>query len=382
MTRARRLLRWSLIVLVGLVALALGVLRFNVLPDFDAQKNRTLDPGPYAISNHVRDVHGSAFVVDLHADPLLWKRNLRREHHRGQVDLPRLHQGGVDLQVFGVVTRVPKGTNYRANADTDRLGLLFMASWRWPTTWFSARARALAQARELRSLARGQELTQVLRKKDLEHGGLKGLLGLEGMHALEGKAQNLDVLHRAGFRMMGLAHFADNAVAGSAHGLEKHGLTELGRTLVPRMESLGITIDLAHASPKAFDETLSLAKHPVVVSHAGVQGTCPGPRNLSNHQLRRLATNGGVVGIGFWKGAICDTSVAGIVRAIHHAVAVAGVDHVGLGSDFDGTITAPFHAGGLPLVTEALLATGMSKRNVEKILGGNARRVLEANLPE
>ena len=170
-------------------------------------------------------------------------------------------------------------------------------------------------------------------------------------------------------------------VAGSAHGIEKYGLTELGRSLVPRMESLGITIDLAHASPVAFTETLALAKKPLVVSHGGVQGTCPGPRNLSDRQLRAIADNGGVVGIGYWKGAVCDVSLQGIVAAIRHAVRVAGIDHVGLGSDFDGTIAAPFDTSGLPMLTDALLAAGMSESDIRKLLGGNVLRVLRANLP-
>ena len=369
----------SLLVILGIVLI---VLRFKILPDFDAKSNRSLNPGLSEVPQAIQNLHDSAFVADLHADPLLWKRNLRKHLKHGHVDLPRLKQGGVDLQVFGVVTRVPKGTNYRANADTDRLSLLFLASWRFPTTWWSAKARAVAQARELRGLSRGSDLSLVLNRGDLEQEGLKGLLALEGMHALEGKASALDTLHRAGYRMMGLAHFADNAVAGSAHGLQKHGLTELGKSLIPRMESLGITIDLAHASPTAFQDTLQLAAHPVVVSHGGVQGTCPGPRNLSDQQLRRLAANGGVVGIGFWRGAICEVTVDAIVRAIRHAVAVAGVDHVGLGSDFDGNTTTPIDAAGLPLLTHSLRASDFSETDVKKIMGGNVHRVLSANLPE
>lgn len=369
----------SLLVSLGVL---LMVLRFKILPDFDAKSNRSLSSGPSEVSKTIQSLHDSAFVADLHADPLLWKRDLRKRIRHGHVDLPRLQQGGVDLQVFGVVTRVPKGTNYRSNTDTDRLGLLFLASWRFPTTWWSAKARAVAQARELRGLGRGSDLSLVLSRNDLEKDGLKGLLALEGMHALEGSASALHTLHRAGFRMMGLAHFADNAVAGSAHGLKKHGLTDLGKSLIPRMESLGITIDLAHASPAAFQDTLKLAGRPVVVSHGGVQGTCPGPRNLSDSQLRQLAANGGVVGIGFWRGAICEVTVDAIVRAIRHAVAVAGVDHVGLGSDFDGNTTTPIDAAGLPLLTRSLRASGFSEADVRKIMGGNVRRILSANLPE
>ena len=182
--------------------------------------------------------------------------------------------------------------------------------------------------------------------------------------------------------MMGLAHFTDNQVAGSTHGADNYGLTELGRLLVPRMEALGITIDLAHASPPAFKDTLELATQPVVVSHGGVNGTCPGPRNLTNPQLRGIARNHGVVGIGYWKTAVCDASLLGIVTAIQYAIKIAGVDHVGLGSDFDGHVTTPFDTTGLPMLTEALLAAGLSEEDVRKVLGGNVQRVLAANLPK
>ncbi len=211
---------------------------------------------------------------------------------------------------------------------------------------------------------------------------MKGLLSLEGLHALEGSEEALAELHSAGFRMMGLVHFFDNDVAGSAHGVDKYGLTEFGRALIPRMESLNITIDLAHASEAAIEETLNIATRPVVVSHGGVHGTCPGVRNLSDAQLGRIAENGGVVGIGYWKAAVCDPSIAGIVAAILHVISVAGIDHVGLGSDFDGTIAAPFDTAGVPLLTEALLTAGLPKADVAKVTGGNVRRVLTANLPD
>jgi microsomal dipeptidase-like Zn-dependent dipeptidase len=148
------------------------------------------------------------------------------------------------------------------------------------------------------------------------------------------------------------------------------------------MEAFGITIDLAHASPVAIEETLSLVTKPIVVSHGGVQGTCPGPRNLSDPQLHRIAENDGVIGIGFWKRAVCNASLKGIVAAIVYAIKVTGIDHVGLGSDFDGNIASPFDATGLPMLTEALFAEGLPKEDVSKVLGGNVRRVLATNLPE
>ena len=369
--------------MLGLAIIILGLLHFAVLPYYDGKLNAVLISEPYLVPRSVREFHEQAFVADMHADSLLWGRDLGRRYQRGHADLPRLRAGGVDLQVFSAVTQVPRGLNYDSNpADSDSLPILFVAAWRSPATWFDPRQRALAMARELFQLARNSSLTLVLRRHDLSTAGLKGLLALEGMQALGGSEAALDELHAAGYRMMGLAHFFDNAIAGSAHGNKKYGLTDLGRRLVPRMEALGITIDLAHASPAAFADALTLARKPVVVSHGGVKGTCPGARNLSDDQLRGIARNGGVVGIGYWKGAVCDASLAGITRAIRYAIGIAGIDHVGLGSDFDGSIEAPFDASGLPQLTASLLASGLSKDDVGKLLGGNLRRVLAVNLRE
>lgn len=370
------------LLLLGLL-LAGASLRWVILPLVDSQLNAVIDPGPYPVDDSTRELHESLFVADMHSDALLWGRDLGRRHNRGQVDLPRLAAGGVDLQVFSVVTQMPwTGSGGRHGAGLDQLALLFAASGRAPSAWFSPRQRALAQARELELLARRGDLTRVLRRGDLDRAGLKGLLALEGMHALGGDAAALEQLHAAGYRMMGLTHLFDNAVAGSSFGEEAYGLTEFGRGLIPRLEKMGITIDLAHASPAAFEQTLELATRPLVVSHGGVSATCPGPRNLSDAQLRALAANGGVAGIGYWEIAVCEPGVAGIVRAIRHAVDVAGIEHVGLGSDFDGAVTTPFDASGLPQLTAALIDSGFSLDAVAGIMGGNLRRVLAANLPE
>lgn len=373
-----------LVCFIGLVLLTLCVLHYGILPYFDKQHNAVIVPGPYnKVPEKIQTLHQNAFVADLHADSILWKRNLLKRHTRGHIDIPRLEEGGVDLQVFGVVTHVPSKKSYDSNSrDTDSLPLLFIASWRSPKTWFSPKERALAQARELTQLAEKSSLSLVLSQKDLSKEGVKGLLSLEGMHVFGNDKGVLAELYSAGFRMMGLAHFFDNEIAGSAHGKSKYGLTELGRSLIPQMESLGITIDLAHASPLAVQETLSLVTKPVVVSHGGVKGTCPGQRNLSDNQLRNIAQNGGVIGIGYWKDAICDTSLNGIVAAILHTINIAGINHVGLGSDFDGHVTSVFDATGLPLLTKSLLEAGLSEEDTVKVLGGNVQRILSANLPE
>ena len=206
------------------------------------------------------------------------------------------------------------------------------------------------------------------------------MLSVEGLHDLEGKIENLDVLYAAGFRMAGLAHFFDNDIAGSMHGVEKGGLTPLGRQVVQRMEALGMIVDLAHSSHAAVADVLAMAKRPVVSSHGGVQATCKVNRNLTDDEIKGIAKTGGVVGIGYWAGAICSTKPEAAARAIAHVRELVGIDHVGLGSDFDGSTTTGFDASQVVAVTQALLDAGFSEADIRKVMGGNVLRVIRAGL--
>jgi microsomal dipeptidase-like Zn-dependent dipeptidase len=208
-----------------------------------------------------------------------------------------------------------------------------------------------------------------------------GLLAIEGAHALDGDPANVDRLFDAGYRMVGLAHFFDNDVAGSAHGIGKGGLTPAGRDVVRRLEARSMLVDLAHASAATIDDVLATATRPVVVSHTGVRGTEDNARNLSDDQLRGVAATGGVVGIGFWPTASGGRDAASIARALGHAVAVIGSDHVALGSDFDGAVPMPFDASGLGLLTAALLAEGLDEATIMAVMGGSAVRLLREALP-
>lgn len=359
-----------------------------------AQMNPVLRETPYTPTPRGAEVHSRLFIADLHADPLLWDRDLNERGSMGQVDVPRLLEGNVGLQIFGVVTKTPKHMNTERNdATTDDIQLLALAQHWPPSTWFSVKARALYLAKKLRKTAEASDgrlvfirtrsdLEQFLAAREKDKGRVGALLSLEGMHALEGHVEAVDELYDAGFRMLGFAHFFDNEASGSAHGVNKGGLTELGRAVVKRMEEKKMTLDLAHSSGKTIDDVLALATRPVVVSHTGVKGTCDNTRNLSDAQLRAVARNGGVVGIGYWETAVCGKDAKSIARAIRYAVGVAGIEHVGLGSDFDGAVPMPFDTSGLVELTDALLAEGFSEEELRKIEGGNALRVLKANLPE
>ncbi len=367
---------------------------FTWLPSFAAAvMNRAESNGPYTVSTAARDLHASLRVADLHSDLLLWPRDPLRSSRQGHTDVPRLLEGNVALQVFSVVTKVPAGMNYERNkATSDQLTVLVVAS-RWPKrTWSSLIERALYQSRRLDTAARESDgqLVVVRSRRDLEGflearatgtAGVAGLLALEGMHAFEGRMEGVDSLVDAGFRMMGFTHFFDNEVAGSAHGVSKAGLTAFGRRVVPRLEAEGVVLDLAHASPATITEVLAIATNPVVVSHTGVQATCPGPRNLSDEQIQAVAQNGGVIGIGFWPGAVCDSDPSAIVAGIRHVRDLVGVEHVALGSDFDGSVWTAFDASGLVLITEALLADGFTEGEVRAVMGENVLRILSQVLP-
>ncbi|MGD8319056.1 MAG: dipeptidase [Gemmatimonadota bacterium] len=391
MSPATRRILWSA---AGLVAVLI-VVGFAVVPGLVARgMNRTLDGAVGPIGDEALRIQGTLSVVDLHADALLWNRDLLKRGSWGHVDVPRLIEGSVAVQVFTVVTKTPRGMNIEANAgDSDNITLLSILE-RWPPrTWTSVAERAVYQAYKLQAYAANSHgRLAILRTRDdlagylamhaQEPGTVAGLLGIEGAHALEGDVANLDRFFDAGFRLMGLTHFFDNQVGGSAHGVTKGGLTDFGRTVVGRMERLGMLVDLAHASPQLIDDVLAAATRPVVVSHTGVKGTCDNTRNLDDARLAAISATGGVIGIGLWETAVCGTKPADWARAVRHAVEVAGVEHVGLGSDWDGAVSTMIDASQTVHLTQALVDEGFGEEEIRMIMGGNALRVLAQVLPE
>jgi len=349
---------------------------------------------PYRVSDRARVLHETLWVADLHADSLLWGRDLLKRADRGQVDIPRLREGNVALQVFAATTKSPRHLNIERNDDrTDDVILLAIALCWPPATWRRLLPRALHLAsRADRLAARSGGAFRVIRTR-ADLAGYEadrlvdptltaGLLAIEGAHALDGDPANVEVVADAGFRMMSPSHFFDNAFGGSAHGLEKGGLTDAGREMVGRMEARGMLVDVAHASAATIDDILAIATRPVVASHTGVRGVCDNARNLSDAHVRGIAETGGVLGIGFWPTACGGDDPASIARSIRYAVDLAGVDHVGLGSDFDGAVPVPFDATGLVQLTDALLTAGLDDASVAKVMGGNARRLLAETLPD
>ncbi len=363
-------------------------------PIIERSHNEIIPHPSYRISIPAQSLHDSLTIADLHSDSLLWDRDMLERREFGHVDIPRLVEGNVALQVFTAVTKTPSGRNYVANsADSDQITLLAVAQL-WPvSTWNSLVERALYQSRKLHEFAQrapdqlrvvrsAEDLAAVLEARRTGKRLVATVLGIEGAHALEGNLANLQLLYDAGYRMIGLTHFFDNEFGGSVSGVVKGGLTDMGRALVRMMEERGLIVDLAHASPQLVDDVLAFATRPVVVSHTGVRGTCDRGRNLSDDQIKRIAERGGLIGIGYWDTAVCDPSLEGIVAALRHVAELVGVEHVALGSDYDGSTEVPFDASELPALTQHLIETGFSKDAVRRIMGKNTIDFLLQNLPQ
>lgn len=361
---------------------------------FDRAANRVLEDPPYEASARARQLYEDLFVVDLHADPLLWDRDLSQRLSHGSIDIPRLLDGNVAIQSFFIVTKSPWTQNIdRTPADSDAITTL-IAVQGWPKkTWGSLLERALYQSSRLHQLAAESDGTLVVLKtqRDLRdyrnarssnRPVVAGVLGVEGAHALEGEVSNLAVLFDAGVRVVAPTHFFDNAIGGSAHGVDKGGLSELGREMVQAMESRRMLLDLAHASGRVIEDALEIATRPVIVSHTGVRGTCDNNRNLSDAQLQSIAATGGVIGIGYWDKAVCGDDAEAIARAIRYTADLVGVEHVALGSDFDGAVPVPFDTTGLAQIVDALLRTKMSEDEIRLVMGENASRLLSETLPD
>ena len=384
------------IVLIVAAALAvLAALLDLIGPSiFDRAANRVYEDPPYAESARGRALYGDLFVVDMHADSLLWERDLSDRLDHGSVDIPRLIEGNVAIQSFFIVTKTPWITTIdETSPDSDAITTLIVAQ-DWPKkTRTSLLERALYQASRLHELAEASagrlrvlktraDLDQYREARKQDVAAVAGILGVEGAHVLEGDLANLEKLYDAGVRIVAPTHFFDNEVGGSAHGIDKGGLTALGRDMVHEMEDRGMLLDLAHASPAVIDDATAIASRPVIVSHTGVRGTCDNNRNLSDAALRAVAATGGVIGIGYWKTAVCGKNAASIARAIVYAANLVGAEHVALGSDFDGAVPVPFDTTGLALIVDALLEEGMNEEDIRLVMGENAARVFAETLPD
>jgi membrane dipeptidase len=301
----------------------------------------------------------------------------------GHLDLPRAAKGGLAGGCFAVFTASPPEESYASGA--------------YFTAVEPSRAlpEALAQVALLLRLERESagRLRVVREADELDAGGLAAVLHLEGAEPIGPGLDELEVLHAAGMRSLGLVWSRPNAFAtGVPFGFpgspdQGPGLTDRGRALVRACGELGIVVDVSHLNARGFWDVAELSAAPLVASHSGAHVLCASPRNLTDEQLRAIGERRGVVGINFHVGFLradgaenADTPLATIAEHAAHVAQVAGVECVGLGSDFDGAMmpAALGDVTGLPALLDALRGAGFTDTEMEGIAFGNWRRVLEA----
>jgi membrane dipeptidase len=352
--------------------------------------NQVKNLPPYKVSEEALSLFNSLeFVADLHCDALLWGRDLTKKSDYGHVDFPRMQEGNVALQVFTIVSKSPKGQNMEVNsADApDNITLLNIAQGRPISNWFSLMNRTLYQSEKLHEFGNDfnekfifikskEDLKTLIQARKMDKNVIGGLLGIEGAHALEGKLENLDKAYEAGVRLIGPMHFFDNEMGGSAHGMSGDGLTDFGKQVIKRMNELNMIIDLAHVSPKMYDDILEFSEKPVMVSHTGIRAVVNSPRNLSDEQIKKLAEKGGIIGIAFFDMVVGEDEIKGIVASMKRIKNLVGVEHVALGSDYDGSVAVPFDITGFPIIVEALLKEDFTEDEIRAIMGENVKRFL------
>lgn len=364
-------------------------------PLVERSKNKVHPHVPWPVSSQAQTFHDTLIIGDWHSDSTLWNRDLLQQSNDGHMDIPRLQQGNVAIQMFTTTTKSPSGQNYASNTGDSRDNITLLSIiQRWPTkTWQNLTQRALYQAKRLKGFAakssqqfriitNQQELQQLLSDRKNNKQLVGGLLGTEGSHALEGKIKSIDLLYDAGFRMMSLHHFFDNKLGGSLHGAKKLGLSGFGREVVKKINQKSIILDLSHSSESVVQDVLSMSTRPVIISHTGLKGFCNSHRNISDALMKIIAKKGGLIALGYWQAAACDTSPIQIAKHIAYGIALVGANHISLGSDFDGAVTTGFDVSELAAITHALLTLNVSKTDIKKVMGENMINFLAMQLPE
>lgn len=329
------------------------------------------------VNERVQTLHASSILFDGHCDTLIPIRDGDRKlGEKSQpaaeggvtgschIDLPRLLEGGVTAQIFACFVRKPY---LPADATNEALRMID--------------AFYLSLDENPESLLLATTAADVERAK--AQGKVAGVLSIEGAEALEGDLAMLRAFHRLGLRALGLTwNWRNQAADGLGEVRTGGGLTEFGAALIKEANRLGVMLDIAHLAPAGVRDVLALSEAPVVASHANARALCDHPRNLTDEQLEAVAATGGLVAVtyvpNFLTGDGHSASLERVLDHIDHIVKTAGVDHVGLGSDFDGfggVLPGLEDVSKLPALTAGLVARGYSDQNVLKILGGNYLRV-------
>jgi membrane dipeptidase len=333
------------------------------------------------MDDYPRRLHKQALVVDTHCDTLkcllpqftkprdsMWQDRsgvgFGKRSKLGHIDLPRLKQGGIDLQVFAISSERDPTPAFPLRTAMEMIEAFYTECEKYPDLITPVTSHA--------------EIMQAN-----EEGKIAAMLSIEGADIIEGHVGMLRVYHRLGVRMVGLVHSLRNLLAdGVADNRTKGGLSALGVEVVEELNRLGMIVDVSHLSDAGFWDVLETSKEPVVASHSNSRAVCPVPRNLTDDMIKALSDKGGVIGMNFATDFVHKTqpSVETLVDHIDHIVDLVGPGHVGLGSDFDGIPSTPKgleDASKMPAITEELVKREYSEEYIRLILGGNHLRLIQ-----
>lgn len=319
-------------------------------------------------------LHKQALIIDGHCDSIhLFAESgysFGKNNKIGHIDLPRLVEGGVNVQFFAVFVE-----KEHQMCSALRRSIILIEHFH----------REIEKNKDKISLI----LDKSVLDNAISAGKIAALLSLEGGEALGQDIEVLYCLYRLGIRSLGLTWNGRNMLAdGVSVGSSAGGLTPFGKNVVAEMNKLGMVVDAAHLSPKGFYELLDTSASPVVVTHANAAGVCNHPRNLDDNQLQALNEQGGVIGLSFFPAFISEKETTNLESLLDHFCYIAhrfGTDMLGIGSDYDGiekAVPGLEDVSRLPFLTQGLLARGFADKEIAKILGRNFLRVLHNTLKE
>ena len=324
-----------------------------------------------------QEVHNRVLTLDTHCDtPMFFPQDIHFEQRdpRILVDLHKMTEGRQDATIMVAYLPQPKmGETFSSKVDID-----VQSPTEYADLVFDKIEDIVAQNSRYISIAR----TPADLYEDKRHGRKSIMLGIENGLALSGQLQNVKHFADRGVVYITLCHNGDNDLCDSARGCNTHGgVSRFGEQVIREMNRLGLMVDLSHAGEKSFYDALDISQTPIVCSHSSCRALCDHPRNLTDEQMRRLAAAGGVMQVTLYNGFLVKTGEASIRDAIahlEHAIHVMGIDHVGLGTDFDGDggICGLRDSSELIQFTRQLLSRNYSERDIQKIWGGNFLRVM------
>ncbi len=317
----------------------------------------------------LQTVHDHAWMIDLHND-ILEKMaqdptyHLSDEHSFNHTDFPRLLKGGVDVQFFSVWVDPASFPEHPWQEAVRLIKIL--------KTELAVNSAIAAQAFSY------QDILDIIGDDKIA-----ACIGVEGGHVIENDPSKIDSLYHFGMRYLTITWNNSTAWAISAKDSRSAtvGLTDFGKQVIRKLDSLGVLIDVSHVGKKTITDILATSKNPIIATHSGAYGVCPHYRNLTDEQILAISQRGGVIGVVFYPPFLVSSGVANmhsVLRHIDYFVKLAGVNCVAIGSDFDGIERTPLQLADVtrfPDLTLALLEHGYTREEVEKMLGKNFQRV-------